>query len=132
VTQAPPTDATPISGSVPGAGLPASKAPTQKFILPIRVEIATNPSVTSDTPITDQEFPNPLPPANVTTLEQLARYREARTAALSVWAEQIRECLASAPKMIDVADNGSSTPVWVNGKPGRIVKNANGRLVCPP
>ncbi|MDX2212338.1 MAG: hypothetical protein SFY66_03520 [Oculatellaceae cyanobacterium bins.114] len=131
--------ATPTRVTIQGQDLPVPGALPTSFRFPIRTRIVSNPAITTNTPITDQEFPNPLPRANVGSLEELARYREARTVALNVWAEQIRGCMLAYPNMVSLQNvrrpDGTVTeeqiPVLFNGERGSIVSNANGRLVCP-
>lgn len=110
------------------------------FNFPIRTRLVSNSSITTNTPITDQDFPNPLPRANIGSLEELARYREARTLAINIWAEQVRGCMVNEyPNLVSLRDgvgpDGSKVeeevPVLFNGSRGKIVRNASGRLVCP-
>ncbi|MBD2464876.1 hypothetical protein H6G89_28130 [Oscillatoria sp. FACHB-1407] len=131
---------TPVRVSIEGQELPVPGVLPTSFRFPIRTRIVNNPSITTNTPITDQEFPNPLPRANVGSLEELARYREARTVAINVWAEQVRGCMVGEyPNMVSLRTvrqaDGTVTeeqiPVLFNNSRGRIVTNGNGRLVCP-
>lgn len=127
----------------PEAQIPSTQAPApsreepailrglpQDFVLPALPEIATDLSITTNTPITDQEFPDPLPRSTVGSLEELARYQEARTLVLNAWAEEVRSCLLDYPRFVRVAPDGTQQSILFDGREGRIVRNANGRLVC--
>jgi hypothetical protein len=126
--------------SIEGQALPVPGVLPLNFQFPIRTQIVSDGAIAADTPITDQEFPNPLPRANIGSLEELARYRESRTLALTMWKNQVRSCLLDEyPNMVSLRrvrrPDGTAvdvtTPILFNGRPGRIVRNANGRLVCP-
>jgi hypothetical protein len=122
--------AAPTRVQIEGQELPAPGVLPRDFTIPVRPAIVVDPSITTNTPITDQEFPTPLPRRSVGSLEELARYREAQTAAVNRWAEQVRECLLEYPQLVSVKPNGKQLFVLFDGAPGKIVQNANGRLVC--
>ncbi|HEY9621748.1 MAG TPA: hypothetical protein V6C78_15415 [Crinalium sp.] len=116
---------------IEGQELPVPGVLPRDFTFPIRTEVVTDAAIATDTPITDQAYPTFSPRTSVGTLEELARYREARTAAIQVWGEQVRGCLQESPRLVSLKPDGQSILVLFNGNPGRIVRNANGRLVCP-
>lgn len=129
-----------VQVSIEGQELPVPGVLPFDFQFPIRTQIISDGAIASNTPITDQEFPDPLPRANIGSLEELARYRESRTLALTMWSNQVRGCLIDEyPNMIslhrvtrlDRTEVDEATPILFNGRPGRITRNANGRLVCP-
>ena len=83
------------------------------FDFPIITNVATDTSITSDFPITEQ-FRAPAG-------------RTEYTGALTAWAASIRECLAKQPRLIRAS---TKNPIQINGTVGTIVRNANNRAVC--
>jgi len=116
---------------IEGEALPVPGVLPLSFTLPVKTQIVTDASITTNTPITDQAFPHPLPRSPVSSLEELARYREANTVALNTWAEQIQECLQEQPRLVSLKPDGTEVPILFNERQGNVVRNGNGKLVCP-
>jgi len=120
--------------------------------LPMRMIVATDSSITTDTPITDQMEPfiqSTTP--SLTTGEPnsglgasariVEQSREEYSRALNQWAERVRESMQSSPRLVHTTDPKVElvritdtdpdrfVPIVINRRLGRIVRNANGRLV---
>lgn len=108
-----------LPGRIPDRTLP------RIFDFPILTNVATDTSVTTDHPITDQFRPPAIPQG--VTADDVPRIRSEYTRALSAWAEAVRECIRKQPRLIRVSTNN---PVLINGREGTIVRNANNRAVC--
>lgn len=78
--------------------------------------VGSDLGLTKNTPITDQGLP------------------------LTQWADQVRQCNQEKPQLFIVREETKNekgiptlrvAPVLFDGQPGKIVRNANGQLVCP-
>jgi hypothetical protein len=76
------------------------------FVFPIRIRVTVDRTMTTNTPITNS------------------------TQNLAAWEERIRACLDEKPQLFAVGAGGTLLPILFDGQPGRILRNANGRMVC--
>lgn len=86
--------------------LPHRGALPASFTFPIRIRVTVDPSVTTNTPITNS----------------------ARN--LASWEERVRACLDEKPQIFAVSTDGTLAPILFDGQQGSILRNANGRMVC--
>ncbi|MDB9515207.1 hypothetical protein PN499_28815 [Kamptonema animale CS-326] len=108
-----------LPGKLPDRTLPKA------FDFPVITNVATDTTVTTDHPLTDQFRPPAIPQG--LTADDVPRIRSEYTAALSAWGESVRACLKKQPRLIRVS---TGNPVQINGAVGTIVRNANNRAVC--
>lgn len=94
-----------ISG-VPSQSLPTPPVLTAKFTLPMDIQVAKDPGITTNTPLTDQYGSD-----------------------LAKWGESVSECLKSKPVLLRVVGD-ESVPFVVGGSEGRLKLNANDKAVC--
>lgn len=87
--------------------LPTTGNAPAKFTLPIEVAVVQEPSVTSDTPITDKNSRD-----------------------LAAWGAAVSACLQDRPALVRVVED-QKVPFMINGTEGKIRLNANGKPVCP-
>ncbi|GAP98701.1 hypothetical protein NIES2104_52570 [Leptolyngbya sp. NIES-2104] len=87
--------------------LPTTGNAPAKFTLPIEVAVVQEPSVTSDTPITDKSSRD-----------------------LAAWGAAVSACLQDKPAFVRVVED-QKVPFMINGTEGKIRLNANGKPVCP-
>ncbi|OUC14903.1 MAG: hypothetical protein B0A82_09580 [Alkalinema sp. CACIAM 70d] len=89
-----------------------------------------------------QEAPNVIPqvPANTAplarrrlrmTIEELQQLEQQHGQSLQAWAGRIQQCLTEKPKLYVLRSDGAQLPVYFDGKEGTIVRNGEGRAVCP-
>lgn len=89
-----------------------------------------------------QEAPNVIPqiPANTAplarrrlrmTIEELQQLEQQQSQSLQAWAGRIQQCLTEKPKLYVLRSDGAQLPVYFDGKEGTIVRNGDGRAVCP-
>jgi len=86
--------------------LPHRGALPSNFVFPIRIRVTIDPSVTTNTPITNS------------------------TNNLASWEERVRACLDEKPQIFAVDADGMLAPILFDGRQGSILRNANGRMVC--
>lgn len=87
--------------------LPSTGNAPAKFTLPIQVAVVQEPSITSDTPITDKNSKD-----------------------LAAWGAAVSACLQDKPAFVRVVED-QKVPFMINGTEGRIRLNANNKPVCP-
>jgi len=92
------------------------------FKLPIGTLVATDRTIQTDNPITD----------NFASLARGDRTlsRPEYTSQITTWAERIRECMLESPRLVSVQTDGTLMPIVLNGNQGKVMRNANQRLVC--
>jgi hypothetical protein len=92
--------------------LPASP-PIQAgyFTLPIVVQVAKDPGLTSSTPISD-------------------RYTSKESWDINAWASAVSSCLQQKPKLVRVVGE-EQVPFMLNGSEGTIMLNSSDKAVCP-
>lgn len=86
--------------------LPHRGALPSDFAFPIRIRVTVDRSITTNTPITDS------------------------TENLATWAERVRACLDEKPQLFAVRTDDTLAPILFDGQQGRILRNANRRMVC--
>ena len=86
--------------------LPHRGALPANFAFPIRIQVTVDSSITTNNPITN-------------SVQNLAS-----------WEERVRACLDEKPQIFAVRTDGSLVPILFDGQQGRIIRNANGRMVC--
>jgi hypothetical protein len=106
------TAETPVLPAETISGVTTHKLPTPpvhpaKYTLPMDIKVVKDPSITTNTPITDQYAKD-----------------------LAKWSELVRESLKSKPVLVRVVGE-ESVPFIVNGSEGKIKLNANDKPVYP-
>ncbi|MGV0025772.1 hypothetical protein [Phormidesmis priestleyi] len=76
------------------------------FTLPMQLRVVKDPSITSDTPITDKSAKD-----------------------ITTWAAAIRACAADRPAFVRVVGD-QEVPFMINGSEGKVRMNANDKPVC--
>lgn len=85
-------------------GNPVDRALPMRFEYPLYTEIGKNASIKTNTPITDQ------------------------TSTISEWQQKVTACLKQKPRLVRTLTGNT---ILIDGQEGKIVKNSNGKLVCP-
>jgi hypothetical protein len=80
--------------------------PATYFTLPIDIQIAKDPSITSNTPISDKG-----------------------TSDVTAWAAAVENCMMQKPALVRMVGN-QAVPFMVGGSDGTIKLNANNVAVC--
>jgi hypothetical protein len=81
------------------------------FTLPIKVAVAKDSAMTSNTPISD-------------------RYTDKANWDVKAWAAAVSSCMQQKPKLMRVVGD-EQVPFMLNGTEGTIMLNANDKAVCP-
>ena len=85
-------------------GNPVDRTLPMRFSYPLYTEIGKNASIKTNTPITDQNLK------------------------LTDWQQKVTACLKQKPRLVRTLTSNS---ILIDGQEGKIVKNSNGKVVCP-
>lgn len=112
---------------LPHPDLPNRTLP-KAFDFPIHTKIATDTTITTNSPITDGFVSRLTTIPSGVSLDDIPRLRAEYTRSVDGWSEQIMECLNKKPRLLRVSSNN---PIqFYGGAVGTIVLNANNRPVC--
>ncbi|WP_156120601.1 hypothetical protein [Neosynechococcus sphagnicola] len=101
--------------------------------MPWNIQVSSNATITSDTPITDTfkivSFADYTRDGKM-NLDDLPPFQEQYSKSILAWVEQMRECVAQKPNLYRIAEDGTQIPVTINKVTGKIFLNANKTPVC--